>query len=102
MIFLKGEKALTKNMEKDLKKNNSIDLIGLLFMLVLAFLVPIAGLAFSFFVLKNVRKFNYPRWAKYTAIVAVFFQIIMIGIIILSIPTRTEQFDHIKNTLETP
>jgi len=100
--FLKGEKALTKHMEKNLKKNDSFKLIGLIFMLVPAFLVPIAGLAFSFFVLKNDRKFNYPSWSKYAAIVAVFFQIIMIGIIILSIPTSTEQFDHIKNTLETP
>jgi transcriptional regulator with XRE-family HTH domain len=98
--FLKGEKALVKNIEKELKKINPVTLVGLIFMLALAFLVPVLGLIFSILILKNHRVDYHPGWIKVIAIVAFVFQLAVIVVILLSLPTGSEQFDNIKNTLE--
>lgn len=98
--FLKGERGLVKNIEKELKGINPITLVGLIFMLILAFLVPVFGLVFSIIILKKYREIYHPGWVKIIAIVALVFQLVVIGIVLFSIPTGTEQFDNIKNTLE--
>lgn len=100
--FLKGEKTLVKQLEKELKEINSIHFMGIIILSIVVFLVPVGGIVCSFLILKNYRKANYPYWIKCVAVIAMIFQLLTIVIIILSIPTNTEQFDNIKITLETP
>nr|WP_275078422.1 helix-turn-helix transcriptional regulator [Enterococcus villorum] len=100
--FLRGEKDLVKQLEKELKEINSIHFMGIIILSIVAFLVPAGGIVCSFLILKNYRKANYPYWIKCVAVIAMIFQLLTIVIIILSIPTSTEQFDNIKIILETP
>ncbi|EOH89652.1 helix-turn-helix domain-containing protein [Enterococcus villorum] len=80
--FLKGEKDLVKQLEKELKEINSIHFMGIIILSIVAFLVPVGGIVRSFLILKNYRKANYPYWIKCVAVIAMIFQLLTIVIII--------------------
>jgi transcriptional regulator with XRE-family HTH domain len=76
--LLKGEKGMVKNMKKDLDKINSLDMLVLIMMLVLAFIIPFLGIGFAIYLLLKFRLDIYPRWVRTVAIVAFVYQIVLL------------------------
>jgi transcriptional regulator with XRE-family HTH domain len=76
--LLKGEKGMVKKMKKDLDKINSLDMLVLIMMLVLAFIIPFLGIGFAIYLLLKFRLDIYPRWVRTVAIVAFVYQIVFI------------------------
>jgi transcriptional regulator with XRE-family HTH domain len=77
--LLKGEKGMVKNMKKDLDKINSLDMLVLIMMLVLAFIIPFLGIGFAIYLLLKFRlEYIYPRWVRTVAIVAFVYQIVLL------------------------
>lgn len=92
--FLKGEKTMVKHLENELKEINPTDLIGIIVMLVLSFLLPVAGIALAIIVLVKFRTPVYPQWIKIVAIIALVFQIALIcyivfNFVVFSVPDKT-------------
>jgi transcriptional regulator with XRE-family HTH domain len=77
--LLKGEKGMVKNMKKDLDKINSLDMLVLIMMLVLAFIIPFLGIGFAIYLLLKFRLDIYPRWVRTVAIVAFVYQIVLLS-----------------------
>lgn len=94
--LLKGERKVVKQLQKELNKISGIDLTGLIFMLFLAFIIPIVGIAFSGYVLAVQKKKNYPAWSKVVAIIAIVFQIVYMIVLFLNgyLPSETVTNTH--------
>ncbi|OJF90996.1 helix-turn-helix domain-containing protein [Alkalibacterium sp. 20] len=76
--LLKGEKDVVKHLKEELESINGYDLTGIIFMCILAFLIPILGVFFSLYLLIKYRGNIYPFWIKVTATIALLFQILLV------------------------